>query len=473
MDVATTSPTPVTGAAASTTDRRPTAVASLQALTSGRVVSATDHDWDTARMPWNVAIDQRPLAVLEAADVADVAAAVRWAADHGVAVAAQPTGHGATGNVDRLLVIRTGALDSIEIDLDARTATVGSGVRAGDLLRALDGTGLTYLAGSSPGPTVVGMTLTGGVSWFGRRFGTGADSVRSVELVDGLGQVRRITAEQPELFFAVRGAGGDFGIVTRVEIALHAAPSIHGGRMMWPVEHMGDVLRAFGDVTAVAPPELTVWFQLLNVPPLPEIPEFLRGRSFAIAAYAFLGDGDDAKSLMAPFHAIDGCLMDTSGPVALADLGALADDPVDPSPVHERGRLLTHLDGALIDRLVTELGAGSAPVLTMVQIRHLGGAFAERTFGPRSAFGRVDEPYQLFALGVVPFAEAAPAVDGALERLLATVGPWSTGRSMLAFLGPDSTDRWWDESTRSRLVAVKGELDPHGIVRSNRPVAAR
>lgn len=473
MNMPTTAASRSTGYAPGAAADPAAALDELRSVTTGRVISAVDPDWDDARRPWNVAVDQRPFAVLDAANATDVERAVQWAAEYGFVVTAQPTGHGATGNCNELLVVRTGALDSIEIDVDARIATIGAGVRAGDLQRALDSTGLTFLAGSSPGPSVVGLTLTGGISWFGRRFGVGADSIRSVDLIDGRGAQRRITVAEPDLFFAVRGAGGDFGIVTRIEIDLHPAPAVYGGRMMWPIEHMDDVLQAFRDVTAVAPPELSVWFQVLNLPPLPEIPEFLRGKSFAFAAYAFLGEADEAKGFMAPFASIEGCVLDTSAPVALAELGALADDPIDPTPVQERGRLLTHIDDALIDGLVAELGQGSGSPLAMIQIRHLGAAFADRTVTNPSAFGSVEEPYALFAIGVVPFPEVAPVVDDALTRLADLVSPWSTGRSLLAFLGPDSTDRWWDEPTRTRLIAAKQQLDPFGVIRSNRPVKSR
>ena len=176
---------------------------------------------------------------------------MRWAVDHGVDVSAQPTGHGAaTGAADGVLLLRTRALDEITVDVQRRSAWVGAGVKAGELLAALDGTGLTFLAGSNPDPTVVGMTITGGISWFGRAWGLGSDSVLAVELVDGLGRLRRLSAtEEPELFWAVRGGGGSFGIITRIEVALHPAPHLYGGRLLWPLDRMAEVLDAFRMVT--------------------------------------------------------------------------------------------------------------------------------------------------------------------------------------------------------------------------------
>src|SRR6185436_11727598 len=148
----------------------------------------------------------------------DVLAAVRWAVDHGFEGTAQPTGHGGMTTLDQTLLLRTRALGGIEVDVQRRTATIGAGVKAGELCTALEGTGLTFLCGSNPDPSVTGMTITGGISWFGRAYGLGADNIVSVELVDGLGRVRRLSAtEDTELFWAVRGGGGDFGIITKVE----------------------------------------------------------------------------------------------------------------------------------------------------------------------------------------------------------------------------------------------------------------
>ena len=287
------------------------ALEDLRRRVVGRLHTPADETWDAARTPWIVNVAQHPMAVLEVRDTDDVAAAVRWAVEHGVQVTAQPTGHGAGDAFDQVLMLRTRGLDGITVDVQRRTAWVGAGVKNGELLAELDGTGLTFLAGSNGDPTVVGMTITGGISWFGRAYGVGADSIVTVELVDGLGRLRRASAtEDPELFWAVRGGGGDFGIITRMEVALHPAPEVYGGRMLWPIEQMGDVLRTFKAVTEVAPNELTIWYHTYQFPPLPEIPEPIRGKGFAAIAVAYLGNRADARgaprSVPRPARAGDG-----------------------------------------------------------------------------------------------------------------------------------------------------------------------
>ena len=370
---------------------RPTAspIGGLEALRrglAGRVVFPGDPDWNAARTPWNVAVPQQPLAVAEVADAEDVRRAVRWAVDHGAQVTAQPVGHGAGDPLDGVLLLRTRALGTIEIDLTACTARVGAGVKSGELLTALTGTGLTFLSGSSPDPTVVGLTLGGGMSWFGRLYGLAANAIVAVDLVDGLGRVRHVTrSEDPDLFWALRGGGGDFGIVTALEIQLKPGRHLYGGRLLWPIEKMPAVLRAFRAVTAAAPEELSLWYFTYRFPPLPQIPEPLRGHAFAAVAAAYLGADEDAERLLAPLRTVPGVMLDMTGPVDMQDLGDITAEPLDPTPATDHSMLLDGLDDELIDRLTDAIGADSGSPLTAVQIRHLGGAFARHNPGSGAA----------------------------------------------------------------------------------------
>ncbi len=445
---------------------------SLADRVSGRLHTPQDPDWGATVVPWRVNVAQRPLAVLDAHDTHDVVAALTWAGTHEVPVTTQTTGHGAThvagvSPADGALVVRCTGLTDVEIDLERRTAWVGSGVRAGELLAALEGTGLTFLCGSNPSPSVVGLTVTGGLSWFGRAYGAGADSIRTVELVDGMGRLRRVGPEDAERFWAVRGAGGDFGIITRMEIALHPAPQVYGGRMVWPVEQMAQVLAAFRAVTAHAPRELTCWFQVQHFPDVPFLPEEIRGQSFAAVAWTFLGETATAQARMAPLAAVPGRLLDTSAPVPLSAVGDVAAEPVDPTPAMEYAQLLSGLDDTTAEALVEQVGTRGACPITIVQVRHLGGALRE---GGTSAFGTIEEEYLLQGIGVPAVPALVPVIEAGfagLDSAAATVG---TGRAPLAFLGETPTVRWWNAETRARLVAAKEDLDPLAIVRSNRPV---
>ena len=443
----------------------------LRTAVAGRLVTPDDADFQAVRTPWVVNVDQQPAAVLEVAHVGDVVAAVRWAAAHGTSVSAQPTGHAPRTTLDGTLMLRTRALQGIEIDPVRRTATVGAGVKWGELCAALDDTGLMALAGSNPDPSVVGLLLGGGVSWFTRAHGFTANSVVSVDLVDPCGELVHVTrASDPELFWAVRGGGGDFGIVVRVELALFDAPELYGGQLLWPVEHAPAVLRAFRDLALVAPRELTLWAHVLHFPPIPDVPEPLRGRSFVNVAATYLGSAQMAEILLWSLREAAPVEMDLMGPFTPSGLGAVAAEPTDPMPGMEHSMLLSGLDDEAIDALCAAVVDPRTCPLMIVQIRGLGGAFADEN-PAGGAVRPVPEPFQLFALGVpaVPaLAEAIPfgfaAIDGALGRL-------ASGHRMPNFVGNGQSDAsGYDDGRLARLQEIKRQRDPEGVIRSNKPV---
>jgi FAD binding domain len=443
----------------------------LRRSVGGRVYTSADREWDLVRMPWAAAIQQDPLAVVPVADADEVRNVIRWAVKHDRPVTAQPIGHAATGPLDGVVLLRTRALDAITIDAAASTATIGAGVKAGELLAALEGTGLTYLAGSNADPTVVAMTIGGGMSWFGRKYGLAANAVVSVDLVDGLGQARQVTAaSDPDLFWALRGGGGDFGIITAMTIRLFPASSLYGGRLLWPIEQMPAVLRAFRDVTETAPEDLTVWYHTYQFPPLPELPEPIRGKAFASVAATFLGAEEEAERLLQPFRAVPGVVMDLMRPVPMHELGLVGEEPTDPLPTLDYSLLLNDLDDEAIERLTTIAGAGSGSPLMILQIRHLGGAFARRE--PEDGVAsHIDQPYLMFTFGVPVAPEVAQGLAATFARLGSELDGHSDGTTVHSFLGiSNDVSRVWPPKTRARLASIKRAVDPKSIIRSNRPV---
>lgn len=447
------------------------ALAQLAATLPGQVLTPGDPGWEQASAAWVLSVDQRPAAVVTVADDEDVVAVVRCAARHGLTVAAQPVGHGATTALDHTIVIRTRALSGIEIDAERRVARVGAGVKWGELLAATEPHGLTALAGSSPDPSVVGFTLGGGLSWFGRAHGLAAHGVVAVEMVDPRGDAHRVTAvSDPDLFWALRGGGGDFGIVTAIEVELHPVPHLYGGRMLWPLEMAFPVLSAFAALTRSAPDELTLWAHLFRFPPMPEVPEPLRGRAFVSVDVTYLGSATDAEALLAPLRQIPAQVSDSLGTVPLSELGGIAAEPVDPMPTMELSGLLRGFDLKAIERLLSVAGAAVDSPLSVVQIRHLGGALARATEEDGPA-GAVTEPYQLFCLGVPMSPELAGAVAGSFESVTDALAGHLTGRTFFNFLGDsDDPGRAFSVEALARLREVKRRVDPHGTVRSNRPV---
>ncbi|MGK8522216.1 FAD-binding oxidoreductase [Nocardia asteroides] len=429
----------------------------LRAELPGRVLLPGDEGFDTSARPWTTTVEQPVAAVVRAGDADDVATVIRYAGRAGVPVVTQPTGHGASGAVPEAILLRTGQLDGIEIDAERRVARVGAGAPWGRVQAAAAEHGLTGLAGSNPVVGVTGYTLGGGMSWFGRKHGWAADAVRAFEVVDAAGARRRISAEDdPDLFWALRGGGGDFAVVTALEFDLFPAPELFGGRMLWPETRIGEVFDVFREITAAAPEELTVWFQRLQIPDAPPM--------VGLDA-VYLGDPDRGRAELARLDAIGDSILDKRGVFGAADIGAVTAEPTNPSPSLSRAEQLTDLGDAVLKTL---LDAPVAP-LANVQIRHLGGALAEARPGA-GARGPIAEPYLLYCLGL-GLPHLADAVKARRTAIVDAVSGQISGGKPYTFLTPGETAAAaFDAATLARLRAIKRARDPHGVILANYPV---
>ncbi|MGN9845744.1 FAD-binding oxidoreductase [Nonomuraea sp. H19] len=430
----------------------------LRSVVRGTVLAAGDGGFKQARRPWNLAVEQPVRAVVEAADADDVAALVRHARLAGLTVTTQPNGHGASGDVDGVILLRTGKLDELVIHPRERQARAGAGVSWGRVQQAASPHALTGLAGSSPVVSVTGYTLGGGLSWFGRKHGFASSSVRAFDVVDAEGIRARVDAgSDPDLFWALRGGGGDFAIVTAVEFDLHPAPALYGGRMLWPGDKARDVLEAYREITADAPEELTAWYDLLQFPGAP---------AMVAVDVAFLGERAEAEQLLRPLDKIDAGISDSRAVMAVADLPAITAEPTDPGAGRSRAELLTGLGSDVADVL---LERPIDPLLS-VQLRHLGGALARPS---DTAAGHLAEPYALYLFGPTPTAEAGAAVAERQRELSTALLPHTSGRKPYTFLGQgERAASAFTGANLARLRDLKRARDHHGTFRSNFPVLA-
>ncbi|HLU99167.1 MAG TPA: FAD-binding oxidoreductase [Thermobifida alba] len=429
----------------------------LATAVRGTVLRPGDDGFAAAARAWNLAVEQPVAAVVEAADADDVAALVRHARRTGLSVAAQPNGHGASGDTDGVVLLRTGRLGGVEVDPDRRTARLGAGVRWEQVQRAAAPHGLTGLAGSMPRVSVVGYTLGGGLSWFGRAHGWASDSVRSFDIVDADGGRARVdAASDPDLFWALRGGGGDFALVTAVEIDLHPAPGLYGGRLVWPAERTAEVFEVFREITETAPRELSVWFQRLQFPDAPPL--------VAVDA-AYLGDAEAGRAALARLDGIGGAVADTRTVLSADRLGEITAEPTDPVPGLGHAELLCGLDEQTVRAVVD---SPVAPLLT-IQVRHLGGALAEPRPGC-GARGPVAEPYLLYLIGL-GLPHLREAVAGRMTELVEALDGRTGTAKPYTFLAPgERAADAFDAPTLDRLRTIKQDRDPHGVFRANFPV---
>ncbi len=430
-----------------------------------------DDGWDTARQAWNLAADQHPAAIAQAGSAAAVAGAVRAARGAGLRIAPQATGHGAValGDLADTMLLRTAGMNAVEVDAERRVARVGAGAQWGDVVAPAAAHGLTALHGSSPTVGVAGYTLGGGIGWFSRRHGLACNSVTSIELVDAAGEQRRVDADNdPDLFWALRGGGG-FAVVTAIEFELIPLREAFAGLVAWPAERGEEVLDAWRAWSATAPEEMASSFRWLQLPPLPDVPEPLRGRRTVAITAACCGDPAEGEALLAPLRALPGAVLDVFGVMPAPALCRLNGDPEDPAPAIGHQALMKELGDDAAAALCEVAGPDAGGPLGVVELRHLGGALARAPVGA-GALARLDGEFVLFALGILMDPAMAPAARSALDTTIAAVQPWSNG-SYLNFADTVvPTETGFDAETWARLRAVKAALDPDDAIRSNHPV---
>jgi hypothetical protein len=433
------------------------------------IILPGDVSWDDARQAWNLAVDQQPAAVALPRTADEVIAVVRYARSHGLRVAPQGTGHGAPalGSLENTILLRTSLMKGVEIRPDDNVARVEAGVVWEEVTHAAAEHGLAALAGSSPDVGVVGYTLGGGLSWLGRRFGLAANSVTAVELVtpDGL-FVRADEDNEPELFWALRGGGGSFGVVTALEFRLYPLREAYAGTLFFPIERTEEILAAWREWVDELPEETSSVGRLLQFPPIPDIPEPLRGNAFVVVEMAHTGDAASGEDLIRPLREL-GPAIDTLATIPITDLQKLHMDPEHPVPGAGDGLLLDDVTGETIAALA-DLVPGS-PLLS-AEIRHLGGELARVRPGA-GALASIEAPFAFFAVGIAMTPDMKQAVESAVEQLRERLAPWDAGTEYLNFSEKRRAPKRIFNGSTSRLAAIKAAVDPGDVIRSNHPVS--
>jgi len=455
----------------------PYALDSLTETLAGSVSFPGHPAWDAARRAYNLTIDQRPAAVAYPADELDVQELVRFAARNGLRIAPQRTGHNAAplGSLEGTILLKTDRLDTVELDVAAGRARVGSGVKWESVVPRVSELGMAVLHGSTPDVSIAGYGLGGGVGWYGRKHGLFCNSITAIELVTADGRLRRVDAgHEPELFWALRGGGGNFGVVTALEFRLLPISEVYAGALFFPWERSAEVLGAWLQWTRSVPDEVTSVGRILQFPPLEEVPEPFRGQAFAVVHAYFLGSEAEGERLLAPLRAL-GPALDTIAMVPPVELSEMHMDPPDPVPYLGEHLVLDRLPPSAIGELVAAAGPGSGSGLVSVEIRHSGGALGRGGEG-HGALDRLPGEYLYFGVGFTPDEASAAATRADLHRVTTSLRPYRAG-SYLNFeeerVDPAS---FWDEDTYRRLRAVKAAVDPGELFRANhaiRPASGR
>lgn len=438
----------------------------LAAAVRGPVLAGDHPDAAGEITTFNLAVTHRPAVVVGATSAQDVAAAVSWAADRQLPVAVQATGHGPVRSVEGGVLVSTARMQDVAVDPVRRTATVAAGVRWSDVLPATAPHGLAPLSGSSSHVGVVGYTLGGGMGCLAREHGFAADHVHRVELVTADGRIRSVDADSdPGLFWALRGGKGNYGIVTALEFGLVLVSEIYGGGVFFHGSSASAVLHAFRSWAPTLPERATASVALMRVPPLEELPEMLRGRFVVHLRFAYNGLADEGERLLAPMLAAGEVLLPAVGPLPYSQADMIHQDPTDPMPAWERGRLLRQLSEEAVEALLAVAGPDVESTLLMVELRLLGGALGRPAPVPNAVSGR-EAAYALFLVAPL-FPGLEEALPAAGDAVLGALAPWLTGTAQLNFLGdavtPAAVAAAWAPVTHDRLVEVKRRVDPENL----------
>ena len=438
-----------------------------------QVVRPDDGAYDQVRGAFNVLVDQRPAAVVFPESAQDVAAAVRFAAGNGLRVVAQGTGHNMAplGTMDDTILLKMERMTGVSIDPAQQVARVQAGVVWRDVQTPAAEYGLTGLAGSSPAVNVVGYTLGGGASLLSRSFGLAAGNVMWAEIVTADGRIVRADQErEPDLFWAIRGGGGSFGIITEMGFQLVPLAQLYAGSLWYPMERANEVLQTWRDMATTGPPdEVSTIGRLMSFPDIPEVPEQVRGQSFTMVETYDVGARLHSNELLAPLRDL-GPVLDTMAAMPADQIGAVHMDPEDPAPYAGDDLLLADLPSEAIDALVAAGGPDAALPLTSIEIRLLGGQFGQA----RPGSGSLDEiraPFMMYGVGVVPDPTQLPAIQGQLRAVTSAMAPWAAPQRFFNLSETSRpADSFWPKPTFERLRQVKAAVDPDNIVRANHPV---
>jgi FAD binding domain len=439
----------------------------------GDVVLPGDAEWDAARQAWNLVANQNPAAVVYAATTDDIVATLGFAAAHGLRVAAQGTGHGATTLPDlrSTVLLRTSRLTKVEVDPSARLARAEAGALWRDVVPLAGTHGLAALHGSSGTVGVAGYTLGGGLGWLARSEGLACNSVTALTVVTAGGEARRVSAEQePDLFWALRGGGGAYAVVTELEFDLVAVSNVYAGQLMWPMEQARAVVTAYRDWTADLSDRVTSAVKLVRFPPLPQLPPPLRGRSLVGVALAHRGDEAEGERLVAPLRAAAAPELDTLASMPATGLVDIAGDPQDPVPGLGASVLLRELPDDAVRAYLELAGPDVQSPLLHLELRHLGGALAESS-GAHGAADRIDATFLAYGIGMPTSPELTDVIWDALVTVTERFAPWASDTTFLNFAEQQPGMRAsFSPSTAGRLNAVKATYDPDGILVANHAV---
>ncbi|MEW9804524.1 FAD-binding oxidoreductase [Mesorhizobium sp. ZMM04-5] len=451
------------------------AVETLRAKLKGRLLQPGDPSYDEARTIWNAMIDRKPGLIVRCADAGDVVHAVRFARDNGLLLAVRGGGHNIAGNAvcDGGLMIDLSQMNAVRVDAAAMRAVVGPGATLADVDRETQAAGLAVPTGINSTTGIAGLTLGGGFGWITRKFGLTIDNLVSAEVVTADGEIVRASAsEHPDLFWALRGGGGNFGVVTSFEFKLHKmGPEVLAGLVVHPFSDAQAILQQYREVVATAPDELTCWVVMRQAPPLPFLPEEWHGKEVLILAMCYCGDIEAGQRATAALRAIGKPIVDVVGPSPFAGWQQAFDPLLTPGARNYwKSHDLTKLPDAAIGVLLDAIRALPGPECE-VFIGHVGGA-AGRVTPDATAFPQRSAHFVMNVHTRWREASDDRSFIAWARQLFDAMKPHAAGTAYVNFMPDDEGGRVETAygGNYGRLAAIKKRYDPGNLLRLNQNV---
>ncbi|MDQ5823679.1 MAG: FAD-binding oxidoreductase [Chloroflexota bacterium] len=447
----------------------------LTSALSGELVLPGHADYESARRSWNKAFDCHPVAIIRCRSTADVVRAVRFATENNLPVGVRSGGHSASGLcvVDDGVVVDLSLMSDLSIDPERRIARVGPGLTWGEYTGRAAEYGLATPGGDSGTVGVGGLTLGGGIGWLARKYGMTIDHLLSAEVVTADGRVLTASeTEHPDLFWAIRGGGGNFGIVTSFEFGLVPVGLILGGMLGFPADPA--LLTSYLRIAAEAPDELSTILMLMLAPPMPMIPAEYHGKPVVALSFCYAGDPQEGQKVIAPLLSMGTPIMQMVQPMPYPVLFQFSAEGATSRPASVRSHFLDDLDDATAAALVEHISRATSRQ-GILQFRVLGGALSRQP-SDSTAFGHRDKPYMATIINAWMGAPADPSQVAEhrawTEQAWHLLKPHSTG-AYVNFLGDEpeeATKQAYPPNTYARLAQIKQRYDPTNLFKGNRNI---